>query len=358
MKVLDLFSGVGGFALGLEYAGFEISKFCEIEPHCKKVLRKNFPDVYIHDDIKTMTVKRGEYDLFCGGFPCQDISIAGKNAGLNGEKSGLWSEYKRLINEGKPKYAIIENVFALLGRGIEVILQDLAEIGYDATWTLYDSKYFGAPQRRRRVYIVAVRDGIPPESDIFENGFRNIGERASEMAAFNEGFRWDFEKGKGDKHTFTFVTRQRSNEFKETGLSSTLAKRDYKSYTDLVLQNGVIRRVVPQERMMLQGFPRNWLEDCGLTSKEMFTCNGMSVQVVRYIGKLVAKFDISIRAPKGADFYSDGYYRKLDDSDMGSSIIQGSDTFNSVFSLNKLKRRRDYVDLTLFPATKSAIDVS
>ena len=161
-KVLDLFSGIGGFGLGLESTGdFKVEAFCEIESHCVKVLKSNFSGVPIFNDITKLNVQSGEYDVFTGGFPCQDISIAGKNNGIDGEKSGLWKDYKRLIKQGKPKYAIIENVFALLGRGLEVILQDLAEIGYDATWTLYDTRYFGKPQRRRRVYIVAVRDGIP-----------------------------------------------------------------------------------------------------------------------------------------------------------------------------------------------------
>ncbi|AUR84299.1 C-5 cytosine-specific DNA methylase [Vibrio phage 1.052.A._10N.286.46.C3] len=352
MKVLDLFSGVGGFALGLEYAGFDIRKFCEIEPHCRRVLSKNFPETPIEDDIKELSIKRGEYDLICGGFPCQDISIAGKNAGIHGEKSGLWSEYKRLINEGQPKYAIIENVFALLGRGIEVILQDLAEIGYDATWTLYDSKYFGKPQRRRRVYIVAVRDGIPANCDIFENGLRDLKERRPEMEAFDKSFRWNFKEGEGDKHSFTFVTRQRSNEFKETGLSSTLAKRDYKSYTDLVLQDGIIRRVIPQERMLLQGFPADWLDNCGLTTKEMFTCNGMSVPVVRYIGRLIFHFDKQVSAPCGAEFYADGHYRVYDNSDMGSSIIHEGVRYPSVFSVNHLTSRGDYLDFRSTPCNK------
>ena len=171
--------------------------------------------------------------MLLGGFPCQDISIAGKGAGLSGERSGLWFEYKRLINEARPKYAVIENVSALLGRGLRVILQDLAEIGYDATWTTFDSKYFGVPQRRRRVYIVAVRDGIPSDTDLFEFGKRNLGECREQMESFDKRFRWDFEKGRGDQHTFTYLTRQRSNEFKEVGLSGTLAKRDYKSYNRL-----------------------------------------------------------------------------------------------------------------------------
>lgn len=348
LKVLDLFSGIGGFGLGLENTGnFEVRSFCEIEKHCTKVLNKNFKDVPVFSDITTLNVKKGDYDVFTGGFPCQDISIAGKNKGIGGEKSGLWKEYKRLIKQGEPKYAIIENVFALLGRGLEVILQDLAEIGYDATWTLYDTRYFGKPQRRRRVYIVAVRDGIPAESDLFETGLRDLPSSRSMLESFNKGFRWDFKKGEGDKHTFTFVTRQRSNEFKEVGLSSTLAKRDYKSYVDLVLHNNIIRRVTPPERLNLQGFPHDWLDSCGLTKKEMFTCNGMSVPVVEYIGRLIFKFHIKVNAPKGSGFYADGRYRFRDSTRRGSFFKDKGEEMQSNFSEAWLKGFTDYVNLTI-----------
>lgn len=344
LTVLDLFSGIGGFSLGLEASGgFKTKAFCEIEPHCTKVLKKNFKGVPVFDDIASLNIKNGEYDVFTGGFPCQDISIAGKNNGIGGEKSGLWKEYKRLIKQGKPKYAIIENVFALLGRGLNVILQDLAEIGYDATWTLYDTKYFGKPQRRRRVYIIAVRDGIPSKSDIFEAGLRDISKSKPMLESFNKGFRWDFKEGDGDKHTFTFVTRQRSNEFKETGLSSTLAKRDYKSYVDLVIHNDVIRRVTPHERLNLQGFPSDWLDDCGLTKKDMFTCNGMSVPVVSYIGDLLVKFDITVNAPSFADFFADGKYRYLDKTVRGSYFCENGEQLESSYSLRCLTSMSDYV---------------
>lgn len=346
LKVLDLFSGIGGFSLGLESTGyFKTNSFCEIEDHCIKVLNKNFKGVNIFNDITNLNLMPNDYDVFTGGFPCQDISIAGKNKGIDGEKSGLWKEYKRLIKQGKPKYAIIENVFALLGRGLEIILQDLAEIGYDATWTLYDTRYFGKPQRRRRVYIIAVRDGIPADSDIFEVGLRDLPTSKPMLESFNKGFRWDFKEGEGDKHTFTFVTRQRSNEFKETGLSSTLAKRDYKSYVDLVLQNGIIRRVMPEERMLLQGFPSDWLSDCGLTKKEKFTCNGMSVPVVKYIGELIRKFDIKQSSPIGSSFFSDGKYRFLDDNEKKSYFKDGGCEYESIFSVDCLKSKEDYVNL-------------
>ena len=115
MNVLDLFSGIGGFSLGLERAGMKTVAFCEVDKKCQAVLKKHWPGVPIFDDVSNLKGEdiEGTVDVICGGFPCQDISLAGKGAGLEGSRSGLWSEFKRLIEEIKPKYAIIENVSAL-----------------------------------------------------------------------------------------------------------------------------------------------------------------------------------------------------------------------------------------------------
>lgn len=295
LNVLGLFSGIGGFELGLQRAGFTIDRMCEIEPFCIKVLEKNFKGIEISTDVTTLKLELNQYQVMCGGFPCQDISIGGKNKGLlGGEKSILWREYHRVINEGRPKYAIIENVNAILGRGLEVILQDLAEIGYDAAYTTFDSKYFGVPQRRRRVYIVAFRDGIPPNTDFFQLGERHSPEHVTQMEAIDEGFEWDFTQVGRVPNPFAFFTRQRSDEFGCKGVSSALMKRDYKDFTDLVLQDGYLRRVTPEERLLLQGYPVDWFDDCGLTTTQKYICNGMTINVVEYIGKLLVEYEKSI----------------------------------------------------------------
>ena len=156
MKVLDLFSGIGGFSLGLDAAGLETAAFCEIEPFCRAVLKKHWPDVPCHEDITKLDGKQYEgIDIICGGFPCQDISVAGKGAGLAGKRSGLWFEYLRIIKEAKPRYVLIENVSALRSRGLEEVLRSLAEIGYDAEWHCIPASAVGAPHRRDRVWLVA-----------------------------------------------------------------------------------------------------------------------------------------------------------------------------------------------------------
>jgi len=157
MNVLDLFSGIGGFSLGLERAGFKTVAFCEVDKKCQAVLKKHWPDVPMFDDVSNLKGKDIEekIDVICGGFPCQDISLAGKGAGLAGKRSGLWSEFHRLIKEIRPKYAIIENVSALRSRGLDQVLGALSEIGYDAEWHCITAASVGAPHRRDRIWIVA-----------------------------------------------------------------------------------------------------------------------------------------------------------------------------------------------------------
>ena len=160
MNVLDLFSGIGGFSLGLERAGMRTVAFCEIEPFARQVLKKHWPQIPIYEDVRTLTGRKLSADgiaaeVICGGFPCQDISFAGKGAGIEGERSGLWADYARIIGEVRPLYVIVENVAALVGRGLDRVLGDLAALGYDAEWHCIPASAVGAPHRRDRIWIVA-----------------------------------------------------------------------------------------------------------------------------------------------------------------------------------------------------------
>ena len=199
LSVLDLFSGIGGISLGLEQAGpFRTVAFCEALEARRRILRRHWPDVPIHDDVRTLDGRSfsggtGSVDVICGGFPCQDISLAGKGRGLEGERSGLWTEYARLVGEIRPRWVVVENVAALrsprrrlrhcecgwrgtkarrncpacrrdlgvaadglaLAAGLGTVLRDLAALGYDAEWHCLRASDVGAPHLRDRVWILA-----------------------------------------------------------------------------------------------------------------------------------------------------------------------------------------------------------
>lgn len=171
LKVLDLFSGIGGFSLGLERTGgFETVAFCEIDPFCRERLSIHWPKVPCYDDVRSLTADRlagdgiGPIDIITGGFPCQDISIAGRKAGLEGSRSGLWSEIVRLAGELRPKHIIVENVANLLdgpserpGAWFGRVLCDLAELGFDAEWENIPASAVGAHFPGERVWIIASR---------------------------------------------------------------------------------------------------------------------------------------------------------------------------------------------------------
>ena len=182
MNVGSTFSGVGGLDLGLERAGMRVLWQAEVDEWCRRVLRWHWPDADIDADVCDVSGKvlhkRGRaatssssesdkgkrkrgfqaVDLLCGGFPCQDLSVAGKRAGLAGERSGLFFEFARIADELRPNWLIVENVVGLLssanGRDMGVVLSTLAEIGYGLSWRVVDARFFGVPQRRRRVFIV------------------------------------------------------------------------------------------------------------------------------------------------------------------------------------------------------------
>lgn len=161
LTTLDLFSGIGGFALaGRMIGGFDVRQFVEIDPYCRGVLAKNFPGVPIHDDIRTYSAQPGDFACITAGFPCQDISTANPNGrGLDGERSGLFYEVLRIIRECRPEYVVLENVSALLskrsGRDMGAILWSLSESGYDAEWQTISAASVGAPHLRERVFVVA-----------------------------------------------------------------------------------------------------------------------------------------------------------------------------------------------------------
>jgi len=176
LKVLDLFSGIGGFSLGLEQTGgFDTVAFCELSPYPRKVLAKHWPNVVCHEDVTNLKGEDvGAVDLITGGFPCQDLSSAGKMEGIaEGTRSGLFRHMLRLANECGRPFILFENVPRILsgpterkGEWFYEFLNSLAQIGYDAEWFCLTASSIGAPHQRERLWVIA----YPNETQLKRGG--------------------------------------------------------------------------------------------------------------------------------------------------------------------------------------------
>ena len=165
----SLFSGIGGFELGAEMAGIDTLWNCEIERFQGEILKRRFPHAERFTDIKKTTSLR-YVDIISGGFPCQDISVAGKREGIKGSRSGLWSEMYRIIREVRPKYVIVENSPALTISGFEQVLCDLSKIGFNAEWQCISNYAFGYPHKRERLYLIAYSNEVRSQYGVCDNG--------------------------------------------------------------------------------------------------------------------------------------------------------------------------------------------
>ena len=170
--MLDTFAGIGGFSYAATklVGGYRTTQFIEIDPFCQKILKKHFPFTPIHDDIRTFTAIPGQYDVICGGFPCQSISVAGNRAGITEEsRSGIFYELMRVIRMVRPRFVVLENVAAILNNGLDIVLGELSQAGYDAEWSVISASSLGACHRRSRWWCVAyTNDYGSPTSSISE----------------------------------------------------------------------------------------------------------------------------------------------------------------------------------------------
>jgi DNA (cytosine-5)-methyltransferase 1 len=189
MRVLDLFSGIGGASLGLHWAGMRTVAFCERDRFCQGVLRRQWPGVPVYDDVRALTGQRLRddgvpwADLLVGGFPCQDISLAGRGAGITGARSGLWTDMERLVAECRPRWVVAENVPGLRGRGADRVCAGLEALGYTCWPLLVGAVHAGAPHRRQRVWIVArnAADAACPGLEVGQRGAAGQAARRQEM---------------------------------------------------------------------------------------------------------------------------------------------------------------------------------
>jgi len=260
IKAASFFSGIGGFDLGFERAGFQISFQCEIEPFCNQVLAQQWPDVPRERNIKELNDAKIPFsDVWLGGFPCQDVSLArmGQRAGLRGARSGLFHEFAGLLEKHRPRVFVIENVPGLLsshgGRDFGVVLRTLAELGYGVGWRVLNSKDFGVPQSRRRIYIVGCyRDGRGPSEILFESQCRQ----------------GDSEESQSDGKAALSPFKEQLGDFVKGPIFQRLAYCLYAcsarhtgtdwSRTYICYPDGRVRRLIPRECEAIQGFPYGW----------------------------------------------------------------------------------------------------
>lgn len=348
---VSLFAGVGGFDLGAELAGFEVIGQVEIDKNCQEVLRQRFPNALLHDDVTTAIAWAkendliGRVDIVCGGFPCQDVSVAGKRAGIAGARSGLFWEAIRFSEEVKAHTIILENVPGLLssndGRDFGVVISTLADAGYShIEWRVLDSQFFGVPQRRRRVFIVGTtrnpsgspilveREGLSGDSQQSEQEGQDPssssgGSTVARMRGFGDYAIDDKASAlkARDYKDVTDIVVLRRREGKPGGGKGPLLSNDRSlslggvndqsvfiipthavAYDELnnsisdihhTLRAGtkqstgvltsVVRRLTPLECERLQGFPDNWTESQPLTQRYKQMGNAVTVNVAKWI---------------------------------------------------------------------------
>ena len=270
----SFFSGIGGFDLGFEAAGIRSVSQCEFDPFCLSVLRKNFPNVPKFQDIRKLDgTAIPSADVWSGGFPCQDVSLArmGPRPGLAGKRTGLFFDFARLLQQHRPRVVLLENVAGLLsshdGRDFAVVTQSLAELGYSVGWRVLNSQHFGVPQSRQRVFIVGCyQDRQGPLEILFES------ERRAGNSAPNRS------NGEKPVSPFKEVVRGFGEEnpvFQKIAycLYATSARhtgtdwsRTYVSYPE----QGEVRRLMPSECEGVMGFPPDWtqLENVSIETDE------------------------------------------------------------------------------------------
>jgi len=225
LRLIDTFSGIGGFSYAAEklLGGYKTVAFVECEPYCKKVLKKHWPKVPIYDDIRTYKPEPYSADVICGGFPCQDISQAGRQAGITKEtRSGLFFELMRIVRLVRPKFVILENVSAILNNGLGIVLGELAEAGFDCEWACIPASAVGACHQRARWWLVAYSTGISNESQGQIQSRRNTFIRSSTPNSMLKGL-----QGFRSKHELRESSAKKSTTWRDCGIT---LEQDWKRY--------------------------------------------------------------------------------------------------------------------------------
>lgn len=286
MNVLSLFSGIGGFDLGFERAGMTVVGVCEIDKHAQKILQRHFPAATLHTDVRKVSYERGTIDVVCGGFPCQDISVAGKRAGLAGERSGLWFEFHKIIDETQPAWVVIENVPGLFssarGEDFAKIIQWLDVRGYGVAWRVLDAQGFGLAQRRKRVFIVASFGSPRCAKVLFES---ESGERHHQSSRTKEkaDSRATADETSQDIVWESTHTDNPARICTEQHITPTLQARMGTGGNSTPFVG--VRRLTPTECERLQGFPDGWTDGQADSHRYKQLGNAVAVPVAEWIGR-------------------------------------------------------------------------
>ncbi len=299
LTYISLFSGIGGFDLGFDHAGMACQAQVEFNPKASAVLQHHWPNVKRFKDVRDVGRNNlPDVDIICGGFPCQDVSVAGDRAGLAGERSGLWFQYLRIIQELQPRWVVIENVPGLLssngGRDFAIIVQGLVYCGYCIAYRILDSQYFGTPQRRERLFIVASLGNGSAAQILFEptclSGNTQTFPPPPQTAAQNNGC--DI-TGAGSQSIRSRISVYDARGNGRGAVVPTLVGSHLNrvtDYTPIIIdeENGA-RRLTPLECERLQSFPDNWTAVNNQSDSERYMQmgNAVTVNVAEWIAQRI-----------------------------------------------------------------------
>lgn len=326
MEFASLFSGIEGFGLGLERSGMRCIAQVEKDASCRSVLARHFPDVQRFDDVREFNAGSIAVrpDLICGGFPCQDLSVAGKRAGLAGSRSGLWFEFKRCVADLLPQIVLIENVPGLLssgrGRDFGIVVKGLADLGYGVGWRVLDAQWFGLAQRRKRVFVVGClgnvrraaeilfeRESLPWDSPPSREARTRVAASLTSGTATGSGVNKPGRRREDDANLAYGGNDTRGPIDIATACNAKGGSGRYDFESDLtsceggthadskphVAYSGGVRRLTPRECERLQGFPDDWTR-YGHDGKELSDSaryrmlgNAVAVPVAQWIGRRI-----------------------------------------------------------------------
>jgi DNA (cytosine-5)-methyltransferase 1 len=306
MRYISLFSGIGAIDLGLDRAGMTCVAQVENDAAARGVLAAHWPDVPRFDDVRNFGRKvfDGSVDLIAGGFPCQDVSLSGQRAGLAGEQSGLWWQFRRIIRELTPRWVVVENVPGLLssnaGRDFATVVRGLVKCGYGVVWRVLDSQFFGVAQRRRRVFIVgSLGDGCAAEVLFEPVGLqgnpaprRKTWEEVTSTlgASSKAGGRRSTDLDGAGAYIVAFA-----HKFAGNNRTSIVRAGDYAGTISATRQDAIsgsfgVRRLTPLECERLQGLPDGWTAGQADSHRYRQLGNAVAVPVVEWIGSRIMQY--------------------------------------------------------------------